>query len=110
MELLDKIFDEYIYPSHPYVNGYTHIFMDPRDHRGRGYDKIVVYVDMEEIDIPSEITPEMIGYDAFEMLSFDEHISIYLDHIKSDISLTIVKYLKYIGMDRVVIDVMWESL
>lgn len=110
MELLDNIFDEYVYPSHLYVDGYRYIPMDPRDHRGRGYDKIIVYVNMEKIDIPSEITPEMIGYDAFEMLSFDDHISIYLDHIKSDISLTIVKYLKYIGMDRVVIDVMWESL
>jgi len=37
MELLDKIFDEYVYPSHLYVDGYGYIPMDPRDHGCRGY-------------------------------------------------------------------------
>jgi hypothetical protein len=110
MELLDKIFDDYVYPSHPYVDGYLYVPMDPRDHGGRGYDKIIVYVDMEEIDIPSEITLEMIGYYPYETPSFDDHIYTYLDHIKSDITLTVMKYLKYIGMDKVVIDVIWDSL
>jgi hypothetical protein len=109
MSLIDKIFDDYVYPSHPYVDGYLYVPMDPRDHGGRGYDKLLVYVDMGTINIPSEITSEMIGYYPYETPSFDVHISTYLDRIKSDITLTVKKYLKYIGMCEVLIEFVWIS-
>jgi len=90
MKLIDKIFDEYIYPTFPYVTGYE--YASPPEY---WRNKLTVYVSIDHL--------------LNEVIASD--IPLTLGDCKLNHSETLVpavkRYLRYIGLDDVSVYVSW---